>query len=90
MPAGALAWSVVDLEDVLGRPGGELVDRLAGAPTWADRFAVLDAVLARRRGAARGPRPPEVARAWDRLVASGGTVDVRSAGRGRWAGAGAT
>ena len=77
VPAGALAWSVVDLEDVLGPPGRELVDRLADAPTWADRFAVLDAVLARRVVPGTGP-PPETVRAWDRLVASGGTLDVRA------------
>jgi AraC-like DNA-binding protein len=77
LPAGALAGSVVDLDDVLGRTAGELVDRLAGATTWADRFAVLDDVLARRLTDAVEP-PPETARAWHRLVASGGTVDVRT------------
>jgi AraC-like DNA-binding protein len=80
MPAGELAWSVVDLEDVIGRPGRELVERLAGAPSWTARFAVLDAVLARRLVEPAGP-PPEAVRAWDRLVASGGTVDVRSLAR---------
>jgi len=80
MPAGELAWSVVDLEDVLGHPGRELVERLASAPSWEARFAVLDAVLARRLHEPTGP-PPEAVRAWDRLVASGGTVDVRSLAR---------
>ena len=77
LPAGALAWSVVELEDVLGPQAGELVDRLAGAATWTDRFAVLDAVLARRVDAGTGPAP-ETARAWHRLVASGGTLDVQA------------
>ena len=80
MPAGELAWSVVDLEDVLGHPGRELVERLASAPSWEARFAVLDAVLARRLHEPTGP-PPEAVRAWDRLVASGGNVDVRSLAR---------
>ena len=77
LPAGALAWSVVDLEDVLGRPAGELVDRLVEAPTWPARFAVLDDVLSRRLDEPAGPSP-ETVRAWDRLVASGGSLDVRT------------
>ena len=81
LPAGALAWSVVDLEDVLGRPGRELVDRLAGATGWAARFAVLDSLLARRVDEPAGPAP-ETARAWHRLVTSGGTLDVASLARG--------
>ena len=80
VPAGALAWSVVDLDDVLGRPTGELVERLAEAPTWPARFAVLDDVLTRRLGRPGGPAP-ETVRAWERLVASGGTVDVAGLAR---------
>jgi AraC-like DNA-binding protein len=70
---------VVDLEDVLGPPARELVERLAEEPTWPARFAVLDDVLLRRLGA--GGPSPETARAWDRLVASDGGVDVRSLAR---------
>ncbi len=82
LPAGALAWSVVDLDDVLGPPGRELVERLADAATWSDRFAVLDAVLARRVDEPpAAAAAPETARAWDRLVASGGTLDVRALAR---------
>jgi AraC-like DNA-binding protein len=80
MPAGELAWSVVDLEDLVGRPGRELVERLAGAPTWPARFAVLDAVLARRLDEPAAPAP-EAVRAWNRLVATGGNVDVQSLAR---------
>jgi AraC-like DNA-binding protein len=80
VPAGALAWSVVDLDDVLGRPAGELVERLADAPTWAARFAVLDHVLTARLDEPAGPSR-ETVRAWERLVASGGGVDVRSLAR---------
>jgi AraC-like DNA-binding protein len=75
MPAGALAWSVVDLEDVLGRPAGELVERLAEARTWAARFTVLDEVLTSRLDEPAGPAR-ETVRAWERLVASGGRLDV--------------
>jgi AraC-like DNA-binding protein len=80
VPAGALAWSVVDLEDVIGRPAHELVERLAAAPPGAARFAVLDDVLSRRLCEPAGPSP-ETVQAWERLVASGGSVDVRTLAR---------
>ncbi|MGI8874395.1 MAG: hypothetical protein ACR2KP_08725 [Egibacteraceae bacterium] len=47
VPARELASRVVDLGDLLGRRAGELVDRLAEAAGWPERFAVLDEVLAR-------------------------------------------
>jgi AraC-like DNA-binding protein len=75
LPAGAIAGDVVDLADLLGPGSASLVDRLACAATWPDRFAILDAVLARRvRDGAR--MPEEVGWAWRRLVASGGTLPV--------------
>jgi AraC-like DNA-binding protein len=80
LPAGALAGSVVDLDDVLGRTAGSLVDRLVGAATWTDRFAVLDDVLTRRL-AEPDRLPAETVRAWHRLVATGGTVDVATLAR---------
>jgi AraC-like DNA-binding protein len=77
VPMDEVGSPVVELEDVLGRPGRDLVDRLADAPGWAARFALLDDVLARRL--AEGPEaPPEVAWAWGRLVASGGRTRVRA------------
>ncbi|MFZ3393816.1 AraC family transcriptional regulator [Rhodococcus sp. 7Tela_A2] len=48
VPAAALGSWAVDLEDVLGVDYRELNDGLAGAPTWPERFAILDRVLARR------------------------------------------
>lgn len=78
LPAGELASSVVDLDDLLGPGARSLPDRLASLPSWRERFAVLDVVLgdavaARRRGAAP---PPEVAHAFRRLVDSGGSIAV--------------
>lgn len=74
MPSAALAHELVHLEEVLGRSGAELVDRMRGAETWPERFGTLDAVLtrvaARRSGSAQAGRPirPEVEEAWRRLV----------------------
>ena len=77
VPAAELASDVVDLELLL--PGvGSLSDRLHATRSWADRCALLDAALCRiaaARSGSGGP-PPEVGRAWDLLVRSGGTARV--------------
>jgi AraC-like DNA-binding protein len=75
LPARAIAWDVVDLADLLGPGSAALVDRLACAPTWADRFAILDAVMSRRVREGIG-MPEEVGWAWRRLVTSGGLLPV--------------
>lgn len=80
MPSAELAHDVVHLDDVLGRLGAELVDRVRGAATWPDRFGALDAVLARAarpRGAGTAVRP-EVEEAWRRLVLHRGRVRIGS------------
>jgi len=69
---GALA---VDLGDVLGREAAELEERLDAAPGWETRFALLDALLVPRLAAAPAP-PPDAARAWARLQATGGGVRI--------------
>ncbi|GAA3633513.1 DUF6597 domain-containing transcriptional factor [Streptomyces chitinivorans] len=74
-PAGELAHLDVPADAVLGRHCAELHDRLRQAATWPERFAVLDRVLPRLLRPERTARP-EVARAWHRLLASGGTVSV--------------
>jgi AraC-like DNA-binding protein len=79
LPAGALARTVADLEDLLGAHARELYERAAGAPTWDARFDVLDEVLmaAARRRLEDPPEPPsEVVRAWRRLVATGGGIEI--------------
>jgi AraC-like DNA-binding protein len=80
LPAGELASSVVPLDAVWGKLAMELLDRLDGVTSWAERFAVLEGLLFRAltthveipSGAAR----PEAAQAWRRLVATAGQVDV--------------
>ena len=76
VPAGALAETVVDLDDVLGPAAGELLERLTSATTWADRFAQLAGVLERLARPAELPSA-ELGLAWRRLTASHGAVAVR-------------
>jgi AraC-like DNA-binding protein len=80
MPAAELAHTVVHLPEVLGGLGDELVERLAAAPSWPDRFSVLDDVLGR---ALTTPREParEVAHAWSFLAHRAGAVDIESLAR---------
>lgn len=80
-PAGEVAAEAVPLDAAWGATGRELVDRLAAASTWPERFAVLDSVLL-RAAAGRAEVPsaarPETTEAWRQLVAADGRVDVRS------------
>jgi AraC-like DNA-binding protein len=76
-PPGELAGRVVELADLLGARAGLLLERLAHAPDWGARFALLDAELARRADAAPPPRP-DVVRAWRRLRATGGELAVET------------
>lgn len=66
---------VVPLEDVLGRGARELVGRLYDAPGWEARFALLDRYIGRRAQEARRPSP-DVARAWQRLIDTGGRLRI--------------
>jgi AraC-like DNA-binding protein len=82
MPSAALAHDLVDLDDVLGALGSELVERLRGATTWAARFAIIDGVLGRSIERRTGHRHaadrirPEVDEAWRRLVAARGQLQI--------------
>ncbi|MCT2585359.1 AraC family transcriptional regulator [Actinophytocola gossypii] len=74
-PMAALTGLAVDLTDLLGPAGATLVPRMAEAPTWVARFALLDAFLLDRL--ASGPTPaPEVEWVWRRMVERGGNVLV--------------
>ncbi|MDB4950773.1 MAG: Helix-turn-helix, AraC domain protein [Gemmatimonadetes bacterium] len=75
VPMDELANRVVEVEDVLGPAGRRLVQRLGDAAGWADRFRLLDAFIARRVERAP-PLPTVAARAWRRLEAGAGRVDV--------------
>lgn len=76
LPLRELANEVVPFEDVVGEPvARELVERLALAPGWPERFALLDATIARRLREASEPAPSLVW-AWRRLEQSAGRLSV--------------
>lgn len=83
VPAGELAGDTVDLAALIGREAGTLLDRLAAAPGWPERFAVLDTALAGLAAAGRGDRgvPPQVGHAWDRLEETGGNLRIAELAR---------
>jgi AraC-like DNA-binding protein len=70
-----LDGTVVTLDDVWGRDAARVRDQIRDAPSWDDRFAIVDAMLLRRYEASPSV-DPEVARAWERIVASRGRVRV--------------
>ncbi len=75
LPMSELANRSVALEDVLGRSAGELVERVAEAPSWAQGFALVDRALAARLAEAP-PEDPEVAWSLARLARGGGGAAI--------------
>jgi AraC-like DNA-binding protein len=69
-----LRETVVALDDLWGRDALRTQDQLRAARSWEDRFAVAEAVLARRHDTR--PTDPEVTFAWGRLVASRGQIRI--------------
>jgi AraC-like DNA-binding protein len=81
VPMHELVNRAVPLEDLLGAEARSLAERLAEARGWPERFAILDAALARRL--AEAPEvSPEIEWAWRRLVATAGAVPVGELGSG--------
>ncbi|GAA5130803.1 helix-turn-helix domain-containing protein [Pseudonocardia adelaidensis] len=83
VPAGALAGDTVDLAALLPGHAATLLDRLASAGGWAERFALLDAELTAllRRGRGEHGVLPEVGYAWDRLAETGGNLRIEELAR---------
>ena len=73
MPSRVLWDASVECSDVVGRPGGELWERLQGVPDWPGRFAVCDEMLMRWANAG-GCRPRSAG-------ASPGVAHARAIGR---------
>lgn len=80
VPMHELSNRVVDADDVLGRDR-DLVARLEAAPSWEDRFALLDEAIASRIDAASRP-PPEIL--WACGCSSARTGPSASARSPRW------
>jgi AraC-like DNA-binding protein len=76
VPMHELADRVVAIEDLLGRDGAELPERLYEA-AWPQRFALLDRLLARRLEDARPPAAG-VEHTWSRLVQTHGRATVET------------
>jgi AraC-like DNA-binding protein len=75
--AGAeIGGTVAGLDDLWGAGARRFVEQLRAAPSWQERFAIADAVLARRYGGGRAA-DPEVAFAWRQMVSSRGQVRVQ-------------
>lgn len=74
-PTPGAPGQVVDLEDLLGRQGADLVEQLYEAREWEARFALLDAAIARRLEE-RAPASPDVAWAWRRLTETEGRLPI--------------
>ena len=70
-----LSGTVVALDDLWGREAVRIQEQLRAAASWEDRFAIAEAVLARRQETGRAV-DPEVGFAWGQMVASHGRVRV--------------
>jgi AraC-like DNA-binding protein len=70
-----LDGSVTALDDLWGPPARRLRERLTEAATWRDRLALTDGFLVERAAGAPS-MAPEVAAAWDAIVARRGRVRI--------------
>ncbi|MFI1622528.1 helix-turn-helix domain-containing protein [Streptomyces lydicus] len=70
-----LDGAVLPLGDLWGREASRIREQLGDTASWQDRFALTDALLARRHEAGP-PVDPEVAWAWHRIVGSRGLARV--------------
>ncbi len=70
-----LDGAVVPLDALWGRTAAQLRERLNATSAWEDRFALTDEFLARRSDASPSV-DPEVAWAWNRIVASRGLARI--------------
>ncbi|MFJ2397345.1 helix-turn-helix domain-containing protein [Streptomyces sp. NPDC087843] len=70
-----LDGAVVSLGDLWGREASRIREQLGDVSSWEDRFALTDALLARRHEEGP-PVDPEVAWAWHRIIGSRGLARV--------------
>jgi AraC-like DNA-binding protein len=67
MPVSEIGGLVLPLDELLGPPGRDLLDRLHEAASWSASFAILDDVLLGSRGRLR-PVDSAMRQAWTRLT----------------------
>ncbi|GAA5003108.1 helix-turn-helix domain-containing protein [Actinopolymorpha pittospori] len=70
-----LDGAVVSLDDLWGREAARIRERLGEVSSWEERFALTDALLARRNEAASAI-DAEVSWAWHRILAGRGLVRI--------------
>jgi len=75
MPMHELTNRTVAIDDVFGKEGPRLVERLAEETDWGARYSTLDSFIGRRIAAANRP-PTGIIWAWRRLDETGGRVTV--------------
>ena len=74
-PMDQLTNRIVGLDDLLGDRIPLLAEQLAEAPTWDERFTLLDTFLIDRIDRSAEP-PPAVAFAWEQIERSGGQASI--------------
>jgi AraC-like DNA-binding protein len=72
--SAAITSLVVELSDIWGRAGDELIERLDAAETWPQRFGILNRAFLSMF--TRAAVESEISWAWNRLVRTHGTVPV--------------
>lgn len=70
-----LVGSMAALDNLWGRQASRIREQLSEASSWAERFALTDALLARRRQTGP-PVDPEVRWAWNRILAGRGQIRI--------------
>lgn len=78
LPAGELAGLDLHGAELIGARAAQVHERVAEAGSWRARCAALEQVLAPAYAA---PPAPELRRAWQRLLATGGQIQVRELAR---------
>ena len=73
--APEIGGTVAALDDLWGRDAARFRERLRAAASWDERFAIAEAVLARRLEDGRAV-DPEVAFAWRKMAASRGRLPI--------------
>jgi AraC-like DNA-binding protein len=78
LPAGELAATTVNLDDLVGHPATELSDRLRATPSWEERFDILQQLFLAAWRDEPAPQPrAELSWAWRRLRETAGGVGVQ-------------